>query len=34
VVFQKGKIVEVGTHQTLLKADSLYKKLYDLQFSV
>ena len=34
VVFQKGKIIEVGTHQTLLKADSLYKKLYDLQFSV
>ncbi len=34
VVFEKGKIVEVGTHQTLLKADSLYKKLYDLQFSV
>jgi len=33
VVFQKGKIVEVGTHQTLLEADSLYKKLYDLQFS-
>ena len=34
VVFQKGKIIESGTHQTLLKADSLYKKLYDLQFSV
>jgi len=34
VVFDKGKIVEVGTHQTLLRADSLYKKLYDLQFSI
>ena len=32
-VFEKGKIVEVGIHETLLKADSLYKKLYDLQFS-
>jgi len=34
VVFDKGKIIETGTHQTLLKTDSLYKKLYDLQFSV
>jgi len=34
VVFQKGKIIETGTHQTLLKSDTLYKKLYDLQFSV
>jgi len=34
VVFDKGKIIEVGTHQALIKAGSLYKKLYDLQFSV
>ena len=34
VVFDKGKIVEIGTHKTLIEADSLYKKLYDLQFSM
>lgn len=33
-VLEKGKIVEYGTHQDLLKADALYKKLHDLQFSV
>jgi len=33
VVFDKGKIIEVGTHQTLIEANSMYKKLYDLQFS-
>ncbi|MCK4912611.1 MAG: ABC transporter ATP-binding protein [Candidatus Omnitrophica bacterium] len=34
VVFDKGKIIEMGTHQTLIESDSAYKKLYDLQFSV
>ena len=33
VVLQRGKIVETGTHKTLLKTDTLYKKLYDLQFN-
>jgi len=33
IVLQRGKIVEMGTHETLLKADTLYKKLYDLQFN-
>lgn len=32
-VLDKGRIAEVGTHQQLLKANSLYKKFYDLQFS-
>lgn len=34
VVLEKGKIIETGTHNTLLKQDTLYKKLYDLQFNV
>jgi subfamily B ATP-binding cassette protein MsbA len=34
VVLEKGTIAEVGTHSCLLKADSLYKRLYDLQFNV
>ncbi|MFH1519256.1 MAG: ABC transporter ATP-binding protein [Candidatus Omnitrophota bacterium] len=34
VVLEKGKIIETGTHSTLLKQDTLYKKLYDLQFKM
>ncbi len=34
VVLEKGKIVETGTHTQLLSQNSLYKKLYELQFSV
>jgi len=34
VVMDKGKIVEIGTHQTLLDLESgYYKNLYDAQFS-
>ena len=33
VVLEKGKVAELGTHDTLLKSDTLYKKLYDLQFN-
>ncbi len=33
VVLENGEIIESGTHQELLKEESLYKKLYDLQFS-
>ncbi|MCG2813057.1 MAG: ATP-binding cassette domain-containing protein, partial [Thermodesulfovibrionales bacterium] len=33
IVFDKGRIVESGTHDELLTANGLYKKLYDLQFA-
>lgn len=32
LVFKEGKIVETGTHQSLIKKGGEYKKLYDLQF--
>ena len=32
MVMQKGKIVERGNHQELLKQNGQYKKLYELQF--
>lgn len=32
VVLEKGMIVEVGTHTSLLKLDGYYRKLYDMQF--
>lgn len=32
IVFDKGRIVESGTHDELLAANGLYRKLYDLQF--
>jgi len=28
----QGKIVEMGSHQDLLRKDGEYRKLYDLQF--
>ena len=31
VLLDKGKIIEKGTHQGLLKKDSFYKKLVELQ---
>jgi subfamily B ATP-binding cassette protein MsbA len=34
VVMDKGEILEVGTHKDLISKDSLYKKLYELQFNV
>jgi subfamily B ATP-binding cassette protein MsbA len=34
VVLDKGRIVETGTHSNLLSQNTLYKKLYDLQFKV
>ncbi|MCK5491597.1 MAG: ATP-binding cassette domain-containing protein, partial [Candidatus Omnitrophica bacterium] len=34
IVLDKGKIVEIGTHDELLKNGGLYKKLYELQFHI
>lgn len=31
VVIQEGRLVEQGTHEELLKANSLYRRLYELQ---
>ena len=31
IVMHKGEVREVGTHQELLLADGIYKKLYELQ---
>lgn len=33
IVLHHGQIKETGTHEELLKAGGLYRKLYDLQFS-
>lgn len=32
MVMEKGEIIEIGSHQELLRKDGAYKKLYDLQF--
>jgi subfamily B ATP-binding cassette protein MsbA len=34
IVLEKGEIVESGTNEELLKLNGLYKKLYNLQFSI
>jgi subfamily B ATP-binding cassette protein MsbA len=34
LVMEKGRIIETGNHRELLSQDTLYKKLYELQFNV
>lgn len=31
IVLEKGRIAQMGTHETLLKQDGLYKRIYDIQ---
>ncbi len=33
IVFEKGRIIEIGTHEELLRNNGMYKKLYDLQLA-
>jgi ABC-type multidrug transport system fused ATPase/permease subunit len=32
LVIDKGRIVESGSHEKLMKKEGIYKKLHDLQF--
>ncbi|MBA4390431.1 MAG: lipid A export permease/ATP-binding protein MsbA [Syntrophus sp. (in: bacteria)] len=32
IVFEKGKIVQIGAHNNLIEADGPYRRLYELQF--
>jgi subfamily B ATP-binding cassette protein MsbA len=32
VVLEGGKVVQQGSHEELLRAGGLYRRLYDLQF--
>jgi subfamily B ATP-binding cassette protein MsbA len=34
LVLNQGKIIETGTHDKLIKEEGLYKRLYDVQFSL
>jgi ABC-type multidrug transport system fused ATPase/permease subunit len=34
IVLEKGSIVEKGTHDQLLALGRVYKRLYEMQFSV
>jgi len=32
IVLEKGKITEIGNHDSLIKDEGLYKRLYEMQF--
>jgi subfamily B ATP-binding cassette protein MsbA len=32
LVIDRGQVIEIGSHEELIKGDGIYKKLYDLQF--
>jgi len=34
IVLDRGRIVETGTHESLMAADGIYRKIYDLQMSL
>jgi ABC-type multidrug transport system fused ATPase/permease subunit len=34
IVMEKGRIIEQGSHEELLKRAGVYRRLYDLQFKV
>ncbi|MFX1256085.1 MAG: hypothetical protein ACFFCZ_31040 [Promethearchaeota archaeon] len=33
LVFEDGRIVEEGTHKSLMKLDGIYRRLYETQFA-
>ena len=34
IVLDKGRVVEEGTHEELIRNEGFYKKIYDIQVSV